>query len=99
MISISTKDQPKHCNVGRAVEGRHESLEISKAMISARIREGKIIMPRLTEQEQQEIVRFIEADRPLPEKYRFLLFGGQAGKAVIRGQHIAETKGYTLLKS
>jgi adenine-specific DNA-methyltransferase len=31
-------------------------------------------MPRLTEQEQQEIVRFIEADRPLPEKYRFLLF-------------------------
>jgi DNA modification methylase len=31
-------------------------------------------MPRLTEQEQQEIVRFIVADRPLPEKYRFLLF-------------------------
>jgi len=31
-------------------------------------------MPRLTEQERQEIVRFIEADRPLPEKYRFLLF-------------------------
>ena len=31
-------------------------------------------MPRLTEQEQQEIVRFIEADRPLPDKYRFLLF-------------------------
>jgi DNA modification methylase len=32
-------------------------------------------MPRLTEQEQQEIIRFIEADRPLPDKYRFLLFG------------------------
>jgi hypothetical protein len=31
-------------------------------------------MPRLTEQEQQEIVRFIEAGRPLPDKYRFLLF-------------------------
>jgi DNA modification methylase len=31
-------------------------------------------MPRLTEQEQQEIIRFIEADRPIPEKYRFLLF-------------------------
>ena len=31
-------------------------------------------MPRLTEQEQQEIVRFIEVDRPLAEKYRFLLF-------------------------
>ena len=32
------------------------------------------IMPRLTEQEQQEIIRFIEADKPLPDKYRFLLF-------------------------
>jgi len=31
-------------------------------------------MPRLTEQEQQEIIRFIESDKPLPEKYRFLLF-------------------------
>ena len=31
-------------------------------------------MPRLTEQEQQEIIRFIEADRPLPDKFRFLLF-------------------------
>jgi DNA modification methylase len=31
-------------------------------------------MPRLTEQEQQENLRFIEADRPLPDKYRFLLF-------------------------
>lgn len=31
-------------------------------------------MPRLTEQEQQEIVRFIEAGIPLPDKYRFLLF-------------------------
>ena len=31
-------------------------------------------MPLLTEQEQQEIFRFIEADRPLPNKYRFLLF-------------------------
>jgi len=31
-------------------------------------------MPRLTEQEQQEIIRFIEANKPLPDKYRFLLF-------------------------
>ena len=31
-------------------------------------------MSRLTEQEQQEILRFIEADKPLPDKYRFLLF-------------------------
>ena len=31
-------------------------------------------MPRLTEQEQQEIIRYLEADRPLPDRYRFLLF-------------------------
>lgn len=31
-------------------------------------------MPRLTEKEQQEVIRYIEADKPLPEKYRFLLF-------------------------
>ncbi|MCR4425143.1 MAG: site-specific DNA-methyltransferase [Firmicutes bacterium] len=31
-------------------------------------------MPRLTEQEKQEIIRYIEADVPLPDKYRFLLF-------------------------
>lgn len=31
-------------------------------------------MPRLTEQEQQEIIRFMEAGKPLPDKYRFLLF-------------------------
>ncbi len=31
-------------------------------------------MPRLTEQEQQDIIRYLEADKPLPEKYRFLLF-------------------------
>lgn len=31
-------------------------------------------MARLTEQEKQEIIRFLEADEPLPDKYRFLLF-------------------------
>ena len=31
-------------------------------------------MPKLTDQEKQEITRFIEADKPLPDKYRFLLF-------------------------
>ncbi|AFM26121.1 site-specific DNA-methyltransferase [Desulfomonile tiedjei] len=31
-------------------------------------------MPRLTDQEKQEIIRFIDADKPLPDKYRFLLF-------------------------
>ncbi len=33
-------------------------------------------MPRLTEQEQQEIIRFIEADKPLPDKYPFKLLNG-----------------------
>ena len=31
-------------------------------------------MARLTEQEQREVIRFVEAGKPLPEKYRFLLF-------------------------
>lgn len=31
-------------------------------------------MARLTDQEKQEVLRFLEADKPLPEKYRFLLF-------------------------
>ena len=32
------------------------------------------VMLRLSEQEKQEIVRFIEAGKELPERYRFLLF-------------------------
>ncbi len=39
-------------------------------------------MPRLTEQEQQEIVRYIEADKPLPDKYRFLLFDDKRAAAI-----------------
>ncbi len=31
-------------------------------------------MPRLTDPEKQDIIRYLEADRPLPDKYRFLLF-------------------------
>ena len=31
-------------------------------------------MPRLMKQEQQDIIRNLEADKPLPDKYRFLLF-------------------------
>jgi DNA modification methylase len=31
-------------------------------------------MPRLSDQERQEVMRYLEADEPLPEKYRFLLF-------------------------
>ena len=34
-------------------------------------------MPRLTEQEQQDIIRYLEADKPLPDKYRFLLFANK----------------------
>ena len=31
-------------------------------------------MLKLSEQEKQDIIRYLEADRPLPDKYRFLLF-------------------------
>ena len=31
-------------------------------------------MPRLTDAERQEILRYLEEDKPLPDKYRFLLF-------------------------
>lgn len=34
-------------------------------------------MARLTEQEQQEVIRHLEAAKPLPEKYRLLLFEDQ----------------------
>ena len=32
-------------------------------------------MAKLTDQEKQDILRHLEADKPLPDKYRFLLFG------------------------
>lgn len=32
-------------------------------------------MIKLSDQEKQEIIRYLESDRELPEKYRFLLFG------------------------
>ncbi|MCC7473765.1 MAG: site-specific DNA-methyltransferase, partial [Pirellulales bacterium] len=31
-------------------------------------------MPRLSDQEKQDVIRHLQADKPLPEKYRFLLF-------------------------
>ncbi|MDP2829276.1 MAG: hypothetical protein Q8O37_11805 [Sulfuricellaceae bacterium] len=31
-------------------------------------------MAKLSEQEQQDIIRHLEAGKPLPDKYRFLLF-------------------------
>ena len=34
-------------------------------------------MPGLSKQEQLDIIRYIEANKPLPDKYRFLLFEGK----------------------
>lgn len=34
-------------------------------------------MPHPTLREQQETIRFIEVDKALPDKYRFLLFDGK----------------------
>src|SRR5947199_7865391 len=34
-------------------------------------------MPHLTPAEKQDIIRHLEADKPLPDKYRFLLFEGK----------------------
>lgn len=31
-------------------------------------------MAKLTEQEKQEVIRYLESDKPLPDKYRFLMF-------------------------
>jgi len=31
-------------------------------------------MARLTDQEKADILRYLEADKPLPDQYRFLLF-------------------------
>src|SRR5262245_29223427 len=32
-------------------------------------------MTRLTDTEKQDVIRYLEADKPLPDKFRFLLFG------------------------
>jgi len=39
---------------------------------------------KLTGHEKQEIIRHIEADKPLPEKYRFTLFGDKRGDKRIK---------------
>ena len=48
--------------------------EVQKNSTRKGLEIGEQILARLTEQEQQEIIRFIEAGKPLPDKYRFLLF-------------------------
>ena len=55
-------------------------------------------MPRLTEQEQQGIVRYIEADRPLPDKYRFLLFEDKREKRSFEGNILQRQKVIPCLK-
>jgi adenine-specific DNA-methyltransferase len=50
-----------------------EPLDLARRTVRFASKKGQF-MPRLTEQEQQEVIRFIEADKPLPDKYRFLLF-------------------------
>lgn len=50
---------------------------------SKNTKKKSISMSRLTEQEQQEIHRFIEADKPLPDKFRFLLFEDKHGVELV----------------
>jgi DNA modification methylase len=38
------------------------------------VNEGGYRMLRLTDQEKQDIIRYLEADKPLPDHYKFLLF-------------------------
>ena len=54
-------------------------------------------MPRLTEQEQQEIIRFIEADKPLPDKYRFLLFEDKREEELVWSGKASEVSSIVLL--
>lgn len=50
-----------------------QSRSAENVFLAFRLCKG-LYMPRLTPQEQQEIIRYIEQDKPLPDKYRFLLF-------------------------
>jgi hypothetical protein len=54
------------------VTGNLQTIQAIDIFVEINVRE--MLMPRLTEREQQEIIRYIEADKPLPDKYRFLLF-------------------------
>src|ERR1700721_117207 len=51
-------------------------------------------MARLSEQEQQEVIRYVEAGKPLPEKYRFLLFDDKREEELVgNGKTSGETNG------
>ncbi|MBS9405666.1 site-specific DNA-methyltransferase [Halomonas sp. TRM85114] len=45
--------------------------KLDKAKAEGRAPRGAL---KLSEQEKQDIIRFLEVDKPLPDKYRFLLF-------------------------
>src|SRR5450759_3872624 len=68
-IDRESKSHPTATNANRYIF--HQAPRPGSGLNPAKER---VFMSRLTEQEQQEIIRFIEADRPLPDKYRFLLF-------------------------
>lgn len=44
----------------------------------------------MTEQEQQEILRYIEAVKPLPDQYRFLLFEDMREVGLVRNGKTSE---------
>ena len=47
-------------------------------------------MPRLTEPEKADILRFMEQDKPLPDKYRFLLFDDKREVELVWNDKTAE---------
>ena len=47
-------------------------------------------MPRLTEPEKADILRFLDADKPLPDKYRFLLFDDKREVELVWNDKTAE---------
>ncbi len=56
-------------------------------------------MARLTEQEQQEVIRYIEADRPLPDRYRFLLFEDKREVELVWNGKTCKTSEHTKIKT
>jgi hypothetical protein len=58
-------------------------------------------MAKLTEQEQQEIIRFLKAGEPLPDKYRFLLFDDKREAELVRQRayFVTFTGGFEVLET
>jgi len=53
-------------------------------------------MTDLSDAEKQEIIRFLEADKPLPDKYRFLLFGDKREVELVWNGKTAEVSNIVL---